>query len=270
MRRHHTAAPAEARLDDHRADVAASQCRADPCHGVAERFARGGVGHESDVGIELSGERLAERRVQATRGEGAVREPVVRAVECHHPRASRCEGRGLERGGHGVGAGRSEENARARYREQLGQALAQHDLRVGWVDVAQREPQAPRLFVDRAGHHGRHVPEQEGAEARREVDIAIAVDVGDVHAPWPRRADDGRGLDRGLSLWPEPLACVSRASAAGHIDRRQPRRQVARPRPRRFHEDRRKLSPRARLDGLSRRRGCVRRAWPHRASRRRA
>ncbi len=113
------------------------------------------------------GERLAKRRRGAERGERRVAEPVVAPCEREDAAPPGREHRRLERRGHRVGAARAEQHARAGLGVYGGELLAERDLRLGRVHVAEREPQSS--CSARSVHSAttrRSVPEQQRAEAR--------------------------------------------------------------------------------------------------------
>ncbi len=108
------------------------------------------IRREGDVRVELPREGLAEGRLEAAGRERPVRQAVVRALERDDPGAARREHRGLERRRHGVGSARAEHHAaRTGPRVERGEALAQGELGVGGVHVAEREPE-PALPAPRA------------------------------------------------------------------------------------------------------------------------
>ncbi len=79
---------------------------------------------------------------------------------------------------------------------QRGETLGERDFSVRRVHVAERVQEAFGLQRERAHDGGMPVPHELGAETRREIDVAVAVDVDDVRAG-RRRVDDAARALRG-------------------------------------------------------------------------
>ena len=117
---------------------------------------------------------------------------MVRALERHHAGTAGREQRRLERDLDRVGARGAEHGARRAAAGEAGrQRLQQRHLHCGGMHVAHRVQQRALLRRERLDHARVRVPDVRDAEARAEIDVAVAVRVPDVRA---RRAlpEDGR------------------------------------------------------------------------------
>ena len=230
-RRHDAPSPPEDRFDQNGADVSLRERLFHGRHRRVERPFVARVRRERDVGVELLDERLAEGRAQPARRERAVRKPVVRPVERDDAGTPGREDGGLERRRDRVRATGAEHHARAGTGVELGQALAEHELCVGPVHVAEREPETIALLVDgRRGARG-PVAQEERAEAGGEVDVQVAVHVDDVRA-LTVPVNDRRMI----------LAALGRPALPARLGRRtldgsQPRGERERMRPGRSHSN---------------------------------
>ena len=120
---------------------------------------------------------------------------MIGALERHHARAPAREQRRLERRLDRVRAGGAEHAARGNAaRVAAHERFEQLDLHGGRMHVAEPVQQPLGLRAHRRDDARMRVPHVRDAEAGREIDVAIAVDVPDVGA---LRAlpEDGRGRE---------------------------------------------------------------------------
>ena len=176
-----------------------TQPRLAPCAVEGGVDVAGAAAVGQTVGVRVAAVMAAngarERRARGD-GERAERGAVVGGVEREDAGAAGCEQRGLERDLDRVRARHREVDARIGHRREGAQPPRQLDAR-GCAATSPRPCTRGRACSRDRRHHARMAMADRGdAEPRREVEVAVAVDVEDVRAERLRPHHAGTGRRR--------------------------------------------------------------------------